>query len=74
MRTTLAIEDDAFEILRGHAAERGVSLGRAASDLIRNGSRFQLTTRQINGLPVFEVPDDFPVVTDELVKSLTEEE
>ena len=74
MRTTLDIEDDALAILRNHAGERGVSLGRAASDLIRNGSRFQLSTRQVNGLPVFDVPDDFPVVTAELVSSLSEDE
>jgi hypothetical protein len=71
---TLSLEDDAIEILRAHAARRGVSLGEAASDLIRNGSRYQLSTRRVNGLPVFEVPPDFPLVTDELVRRLTEDE
>ena len=74
MRTTLAIEDDALEILRAHAEERGISLGKAASDLIRNGSRYHLSTRRLNGLPVFEVPEDFPLVTDQFVKNLADEE
>ncbi len=74
MRTTLSLEDDAIEILRAHAERRGISLGEAASDLIRNGSRYQLSTRRVNGLPVFEVPADFPLVTDELVRRLTEDE
>jgi hypothetical protein len=74
MRTTLALEDDAMEVLRAHAEARGISLGAAASDLIRNGSRYQLGTRRVNGLPVFEVPPDFPAVTDEMVRALTDEE
>ena len=74
MRTTISLEDDAMEVLRAHAEMRGISLGAAASDLIRNGSRYQLGTRRVNGLPVFDVPDDFPSVTDELVRSLTDEE
>ena len=74
MRTTLSLEDDAMEILRTHAEKRAISLGAAASDLIRNGSRYQLTTRRVNGLPVFDVPSDFPLVTDELVRQLTADE
>ncbi len=63
-----------MEILRGVAERRGVSLGEAASDLIRKGSRYQLATKRVNGLPVFEVPADFPVVTDEMVRNALEEE
>ena len=74
MRTTLGLEDDAVKILHTHAEKRGISLGAAASDLIRNGSRYQLSTRRVNGLPVFDVPADFPMVTDELVRRLIEDE
>ena len=74
MRTTLNLGDDALEILRMHSERNGISLGDAASDLIRNGSRYQLPTRRMNGLPVFDVPADFPAVTDGQVRSLMEEE
>jgi hypothetical protein len=74
MRTTISLEDDAIEILRTHAQKRGISLGAAATDLIRNGSRYQLTTRRVNGLPVFDVPSDFPLITDELVRQTTDDE
>ena len=74
MRTTIALEDDALAILRSHAESRGISLGSAASDLIRNGSRYQLSTRMVNGLPVFDVPEDFPLITDDLVRRLTDED
>ncbi len=39
-------------------------MGRAASELIRRGVRYQLGTRKLNGLPVFDAPDDFPAITD----------
>jgi hypothetical protein len=74
MRTTLSIENDAVDILRAHAKRRGISLGHAASDLIRNGARYQLPTRQVNGLPVFDVPAGFPKVTDEMVRLLADED
>jgi hypothetical protein len=74
MRTTLAMEDDALELLRAYAKKHGISLGHAASDLIRNGSRYQLTTKRVNGLTVFNVPSDFPLVTDDLVSRLRDEE
>ena len=63
-----------MDLLRAHAEKRGISFGQAASDLIRNGSRYQLGTRRMNGLPVFEVPADFPPVTDELVRRLMADE
>jgi hypothetical protein len=42
--------------------------------LIRRGFRYQLGTRKVNGVPVFEVPDDFPMLTTERVRELLDEE
>jgi hypothetical protein len=39
MRTVLTLDEDAADILRAHAERRGVSMGTAASELIRIGSR-----------------------------------
>ncbi|MBI3370038.1 MAG: hypothetical protein HY021_16730 [Burkholderiales bacterium] len=39
MRTTLNLEDDALLAAKQHAAREGVSLGEAASRLIRMGLR-----------------------------------
>jgi len=39
MKTVLALDEDAADLLRAHAERRGVSLGAAASELIRKGSR-----------------------------------
>ena len=74
MRTTLSLENDAVKELRTYAKRRRLSLGKAASELIRRGSQFQLQTRKVNGLTVFNVPDDFPIVTSEMVKKLLDEE
>lgn len=73
MRTTIALDDDAQKILRAHAKSRDIWLGSAASDLIRNGARYRLSTRLVNGLPVFDVPEGLPPVTEELVARLLDE-
>ena len=74
MRTTLALEDDAMASVQAYAKSRRVSLGKAASELIRRGSRYQLGVRRLNGLPVLEAPEDFPAITTERVRELLEEE
>jgi len=74
MRTTISLEDDAVRDIRAYAKTCGISLGKAASELIRRGARFQLRTKQRNGIPVFDTPDDFPLITDDLVSEVLEEE
>ena len=49
-------------------------MGEAASELILRGSRYRIGTKTRDGLPVFEVPEDFPAVTDEMVRAVLEEE
>ena len=60
--------------VRTHARTNHLSMGRAASELIRRGARYQLGTRKLNGLPVFEAPDDFPAISTERVRELLDEE
>ena len=74
MRTTLAVEDDALEALRTYARTNRIPLGKAASELIRRGSRYQLGIKRVNGLPVFDVPDDFPMITTKQVRDLLDDE
>ena len=74
MRTTLALEDDAIKAVQAYARGKRLSLGKAASELIRRGVRYQLTTHQRNGIPVFEVPKDFPAITSERVRELLDED
>jgi hypothetical protein len=74
MRTTLAIEDDALEAVRAYAPNDGVTLGKAASELIRRGSHYQLRIKRVNGFPVFDLPADFPAITALQVLELLDEE
>jgi hypothetical protein len=74
VRTTLALDDDAFAELQAYAQRHRVSQGNAASELIRRGTRYQIGIRDLNGLPVFDVPEEFPVITSEQVRELLEEE
>ena len=70
MRITLSLEDDAAKEIRAYAKKHRLSLGRAASELIRRGGRYQLRTRKVNGFPVFDASDDFPVIKTERVREL----
>jgi hypothetical protein len=74
MRTTLSLEDDVIESVQAYAKSQRLSLGKAASELIRRGTRYQLGTRKVNGLAVLDAPDDFPVITSERVRELLDQE
>jgi len=74
MRTTLSLEADANRAVRTYAKRRRVSLGKAASELIRRGTRYQLRTRIVNGISVFDVPEDFPLITAKQVQEILDEE
>ncbi|MCX6615548.1 MAG: antitoxin [Acidobacteria bacterium] len=74
MRTTLSLEDDVIEPVQAYARSHRLSLGKAASELIRRGTRYQLGTRKANGLLVLDAPDDFPVITTERVRELLDQE
>ncbi|HYA18719.1 MAG TPA: hypothetical protein VEF06_14700 [Bryobacteraceae bacterium] len=63
-----------MKTIREHANRRRLSMGEAASELILRGSRYRIGTKTRDGLPVFEVPEDFPAVTDEMVRAVLEEE
>ena len=57
-----------------YARNNRLSMGKAASELISRGFRYQLKTGERNGIPVFEAPDEFPVITSERVRQLLDEE
>jgi hypothetical protein len=74
MRTTLNLDKDAAEILKDYAAVKNLSLGGAASDLVRKGIAAPLRVRLVDGLYVADLPPDSPVVTAEHVRRLMDEE
>lgn len=73
MRTTLTLDDDVFELAARQAKLRGVSLGKAVSDLLRRGLNAPTPARDEGGLVVFQLPADSPKVTTEDVRRVEAE-
>ena len=63
-----------MKVARAYSKAHRISLGRATSELIRRGNDYRLEIRMLNGIPVFDVPDDFPEITNEQVRKLLEQE
>lgn len=74
MRTTLSLEDDAMQAIKSYAENHDLSLGKAASELIRRGTRYRIQTIKHNGLTIFDVPDDVPPITSEQIYKILDEE
>ena len=73
MRTTLSIDDDVFQTVKRYAETRSIAMGKAVSELVRRGFDAPPKTRKVNGLVVFDLPEDTPQVTSEQVKNLETE-
>ena len=74
MRTTLNLDDDVLELLKGYAESRSVALGKAASELIRRGLTAPVQTRLVNGFYAVVLPANSAKITSERVKRLLEDE
>jgi hypothetical protein len=74
MRTTLSLDDDVFQLIKTYAENRSLAMGKALSELVRRGLSAPVKTRVVNGLVVFDVPEDHEPVTSELVKRLEAKE
>lgn len=70
MRTTLDIDEDVLLAAKDLARRRRSSLGRALSDLARQGLTRTEPAGVRNGIPLFPVQPDAAIVTKELVNRL----
>jgi hypothetical protein len=73
VRTTLQIDDDVLRDARAIARSEGRSVGAVISELARRSLR-PVGIAVVDGLPVFEVPPDAPIVTNEDVARGLEED
>lgn len=73
-RTTIALDDDIMRFANDYARQRSISLGKAVSELVRRGIRHAPMVRMVNGLAVFDLPEDSPPVTAEDVARAAAEE
>lgn len=73
MRTTLTLDDDVAALVVRQAKLRGLSLGKTVSDLVRRGLSAPARAEERDGLTVFKLPTDSPVVTTDQVRRLESE-
>ena len=73
MRTTISIDDKAFEAATAYARARALKLGQAVSELILRGSAGKLPIKQVKGVWVFDLPADTPRVSMQQVQKLLDE-
>lgn len=74
MRTTITLDKDIFEAARSLAASSGKKLGQVVSQLARRGLRAPSEAATKNGLPVFRVPADAPVIPSDRARDLLADE
>ncbi len=74
MRTTISLDDDIYQAAKTLADASGENLGLVVSLLARKGLKVQESFGERNGLPVFQVPGDAPVIPGTLSSRLLVEE
>jgi hypothetical protein len=62
MRTTLTLDDDVFAAASALSRASGRRLGQVVSELARRGLRARGDVATKNGLPVFPVSSDAPLI------------
>jgi hypothetical protein len=73
MRTTLTLDDDVLELAARQAKLRGVSLGKAVSELVRRGLNASTAAQVKHGVVIFQLPEDSPEVTTHDVRRIESE-
>ena len=74
MRTTVTLDDDVFEAAEALSLSSGKKLGQVLSHLARRGLRAETTVGRKNGLPVFQVASDAPVIPSSRAQKLLSED
>ena len=68
MRTTINIDDELYSIARSLAESRGISMGEAVSELMRQGlQRESVSYEERSGFPVLQVSEQAAPITPEQV-------
>jgi hypothetical protein len=74
MRTTVTLDDDVFEAVQSLAQASGKKLGEVLSQVARRGLRASARTAKRNGLPVFRVAEDAPLIPSSRARDLLAED
>jgi hypothetical protein len=74
MRTTLDIDPDILGVAKSIANSRGISTGKALSDLARQSLASKNPPKYRNGIRLLEARPGAPILTMEMVNHLMDEE
>jgi hypothetical protein len=74
MRTTLSLDDDVFEAVHTLARSTGKNLGQVVSRLLRQALQSRAAAARKNGLPVFQVDADAPIIPGDRAQKLLAED
>ena len=74
MRTTVTLDEDVYEAARAMCEASGKTLGQVLSQLARRGLRPRAGYSTKQGLPVFRVQDDAPVIPSTRARQIEAEE
>jgi len=74
MRTTLSLDDDVFEAVQTLGRSTGKSLGQVVSGLVRQALQRRAAAARRNGLPVFQVDADAPIIPGDRAQKLLAED
>ena len=70
----MTLDDDVFDAVQAQPRASGKCLGEVLSHLARRGLRAPSSIASRNGLPVFAVPPEAPVISSDLAARLLSEE
>lgn len=74
VRTTLHLDDAAYRIALRHARRRRIGLGKAVSELVLRAAQARMPTKLVDGLLIFDPPQDLPRITPREVYQILEQE
>jgi hypothetical protein len=70
MRTTITLNDDVAAIASQYAQSRDLSLSKAIAELILHSTRKAPRIKDVDGLPIFDLPGPKRRITSQRVKEL----
>jgi hypothetical protein len=70
VRITVNIDDDSLLLVKKYMKTRRVNLGKALSELVRQGLNASPPTRRVNGLLVFDFKKERTRVTTKKIRDL----
>jgi hypothetical protein len=74
IRMTLTLNDAVIKRAKCYAASRSLTLGEAVTDLVQRALTAPRPTRQVNGVSVFDLPQESPRVTMKKIQELGAEQ